>query len=177
MVDFKDLNLERKLSNKSFDLNGYEIHVLQYLPIDEKEDLVEATLNKSLVDGVYNPILLDKYLNLNILYCYTDIDFSGARADESDLYDILETNSIIDKVIELMNPDEYKFLLTELNTYKTDICKYRTSINGIIRAAIDDLPENVQKAVDILKSINPDQFKEILSIADTLKTLDGSGNK
>ena len=168
MIDFKDLNLERKLAKKSFDLNGYEVHVLQYLPIDEKDDLIEITLNKSLIDGVYNPLLLDKYLNLNILYCYTDIDFSGARSDESDLYDILETNGVFDKVIELMNPEEYKYLIQELETYKTDICKYRTSVNGIIRAAIEDLPSNVQKAVDTLKELDPNQFKELASIATSL---------
>ena len=59
MIDFKDLNLERKLAKKSFDLNGYEVHVLQYLPIDEKDDLIEITLNKSLIDGVYNRYFRD----------------------------------------------------------------------------------------------------------------------
>ena len=171
MVDFKDLNLERKLSNKTVDINGYEIHVLQYLPIDEKDDLIEITLNKSLDNGVYNPVLLDKYFNLNILYCYTDIDFGLAKIDESELYDILETNGIIDKVLEQMNKDEYDYLLKTLNDYKEDICKYRTSVNGIIRAAIEDLPTNVQKAVDTLKDIKPEQFKELTEIANTLNTI------
>ena len=84
------------------------------------------------------------------------------------IIDILETNGVFDKVIELMNPEEYKYLIQELETYKTDICKYRTSVNGIIRAAIEDLPSNVQKAVDTLKELDPNQFKELASIATSL---------
>lgn len=170
MINFKDLNLERKLDKKTFEYNGQEIVVLQYLPVSEKDDIIEATLKKAEVEsGLYNPLFLDMYFHLNIIYCYTDIVIGMEdREDEMDLYDILQTNGIIDKVIELMDEDEYNYLFNMLNAYKEDLCNYRTTMASVLRAAIMDLPKNAEKALDILKQLDPNDFKELADIANTL---------
>ena len=177
LVEFEKLGLERKLDRKSFIYNEQEITVLQYLPIDEKEDLIAATLFKAESDGIYDPLLLDMYFHFNIIRCYTNISFVPQEDfDEADVYDILCTNGIIDKVLDNMDEDEYNYLFDMLMSTKEEVCKYKNSVIGLIRNAIDNLPQNAEKAVGLLKELDPKQFKELFDIANTLNTIPGITN-
>ena len=98
-MNFTDLNLQKNDSVSTFTINEQQINVIQYLPVEDKYDLMAITLQKAEEDGLYNELLLDVFFHLNIIYLYTDIDFSADdRDDELALYDILEANDIIDKV-------------------------------------------------------------------------------
>ena len=60
-----------------------------------------VTLQKSLEEGVYNPVKKDMYFHLYLVYMYTDITFTEKqREDESKLYDVLESNGLIPAVLK-----------------------------------------------------------------------------
>ncbi len=67
--------------------------MLQYLPAQDKYDLLMITLQKSLENGAYNEFKLNLYFELNLVYMYTNISFTEKqREDEFKLYDTLESN-------------------------------------------------------------------------------------
>ena len=93
-------NLKLKVNNevKTFNFNGTEVEVLNYLPTEDKYDLIMISLQKANEDGIYNPLLLDVFFHLNLVYMYTNLSFTTKqKEDEFKLYDTLKSIIILSK--------------------------------------------------------------------------------
>ena len=55
---YKDLNLKIKDQTETISIQGQDINVLQYLPVHDKNDLVQIALQNSRENGVINEIKL-----------------------------------------------------------------------------------------------------------------------
>ena len=149
---------------------------------NEKYDLVMITLQKSYENGIYNPVLLNRYLLLNIVYSYTGIVFTNEdRVDEAELYDTLYTNGIIEEVLEAIGPDELDSLTQLLNATKEEMQKYNLSIGGFLTGTIDIIKEKLESGMEMLKKINPAELEEVFKkdprVAAILEgVLGGKGN-
>lgn len=167
-MNFKDIKLDTQYLDSTQKLilpNGQEIHIRNYLPISDKNDLITISLQKAEEDGSYNEVLLDVFFHLNILYLYTDIDFSDEdRADEFHLYDILETNGIIDDVISKIE-DDYTNLKELLVTTKAMKLKYENSAAAVFRKFVTDLPAAAAAAAEIVDNFNPEQYNAVRDFA------------
>ena len=82
-MDFKELNLKQKFleDKKSFiytdnDNISHQIFVFKTISSRDKNDLLQITFQKSEINNQYNELLLEIFFHLNILYLYTDINFS-----------------------------------------------------------------------------------------------------
>ena len=73
-VSFTKLGLKRQDNIKVAKFGENEIEVKQYLPINEKLELVEFVLNNSADQNNFaNPLKVEVFTNLAILYYYTNI--------------------------------------------------------------------------------------------------------
>ena len=75
-VSYANLKLKVNTDVKTFKVGDAEVEVLQYLPYQDKYDLVMLTLQNAEEKGIYNPIKLDRYFNLYLVYMYTNINFT-----------------------------------------------------------------------------------------------------
>lgn len=169
-VSFASMKLKVDTNVNTFDFkyNGatYSIDVLKYLPISEKNDLIEVALQKAEQNGNYNDVALEMYFNLNLVYLYTNISFTDKqKEDESELYDKLQCSGLIDAVITNMDQDEYSQLLEYLEKTKENRLVYGNSAAAVLRSFIQDLPSQMSQAVDILNNIKPEQFEEARRLA------------
>ena len=90
MKKYSELNLSIKRDTITVQTPCGEIEVLAFLPIEDKNDLIEITLQKSLEDGIYNELKMEMYFHLYIIYMYTNSEFTEEeRADEVKLYNEL----------------------------------------------------------------------------------------
>ena len=88
VLNYSDLGLTIVKGIKTFKWGTKEIQILTYLPVETKYDIVMITLQKSFEDGIYNPIKLDMFYHLNLVYAFTNLVFTDEeRANESKLYD------------------------------------------------------------------------------------------
>ena len=150
----------RNLAGKNCDIN-----VLTYLPVSDKNDLIAISLQKAEQDGIYNELLLDVYFHLNIIYLYTDIEFTDEdREDELELYDILETNGIIDEVVKILG-DEYKDLRDLLDDMKFNHLNYDNTAAAVLRRIITDLPKNAATAKEIVDSFDQGKYQQVVDFA------------
>ena len=157
-----------KINNQvnTFTKDNYQVNVKKYLPISDKIDLIQIALQKSEEDGIYNPIKLDMYFHLNIIYLYTDIEISQEeREDEMNLYDILESNDIIDMVIANMDQDEYNDLKDRLIEMESDYLTYKNTAAAVLTRVIQDLPKNAAAAKEIVDSFDPSKYQEVINFA------------
>ena len=162
-ISFLTLNEECNIINLAPDV---QIKVLQYLPIEQKNDIIQLALQNSEENGIYNLLLLDMYFHLYICYLYTDIDFDDAEKENaSATYDILASTGVIEQVLAAMKKEEYDALFDTLMQTLDTKMKYKSTVASVINNFIEQLPANAEKANDIIKNFNPEQFQQVIQFA------------
>jgi len=165
-VSYANMKLKVNTSVKTFDFCGQKVEVLQYLPAQDKYDLLMVTLQKSLENGAYNEFKLNLYFELNLVYMYTNISFTEKqREDEFKLYDTLKSNGFYELFFQAINEDEYNELFAQLNAIKEASSAHRMSAGALISQLIDDLPANAEAAAKIVENFDPKQFKAVVDFA------------
>ncbi len=165
-VSYANMKLKLNTEVNTFDFHGQQIEVLQYLPAQDKYDLLMITLQEASENGAYNEFKLNLYFELNLVYMYTNISFTEKqREDELKLYDNLKSNGFFDLFYQAINENEYNELLIQLNTLKEDTMSYRASLGGIIGNLINNLPKNAEAAAKIVESFDPKQYQAVIDFA------------
>ena len=166
MISYANMKLKPVTTTHKFEWNGNEIEVLDYLPIEDKYDLIMITLQKSFEDGYYNPIKVDEFFHLHLIYMYTNINFTDKqREDEHKLYDSLKSNGLIDAFIEQMNEFDYSELFNMLDDTKRELTEYHRTIVSLVKGLITDLPKQAEAMSQILDNFDEEKFKNVIDFA------------
>ena len=169
LINFKDIDCKKSINTESTTIgfNGSEITVVSYLPTHEKYQLIMSTLAKSNDNGIFNPLLRKMHFLLNIAYMYSSIVFDAEdRADEEGLFDTLSQSGLLGLIIEAIPEDEIDILETYLQMTEEKINQYNAGFNGIVDKVIrvcEDLPEKMEKALEIFKDLDLTQLQEMLN--------------
>lgn len=165
-VSYTNLKLKINTETKSFDYKGQSIEVLQYLPMSDKYDLAMITLQKSLEDGIYNPIKIDIYFHLGLVYLYSNLNITEKqKEDEFKVYDNLASNGILSSILELIPETEYDMLYTYIEELREDMLDYKYTAAATIQSIIQDLPKNAQAAMDIVNNFDKEKYQEVIDFA------------
>lgn len=167
MVSYANMKLKVDTSTKIVELeNNISIEVLKYLPISEKYNLIEITLQKANEGGIYNPLKLDMYFALNLVYLYSNINFTDKqREDEYKLYDTLQSTGVLDKIIDAIEDDEYNNLYTLLVETEDKYTEYNRSIIGIIDNLSNKVGQDSEQLNEIINNFDPNKFKNVMDFA------------
>ena len=166
MISYANMKLKPVTTTHKFEWNGNEIEVLDYLPIEDKYDLIMITLQKSFEDGYYNPIKVDEFFHLHLIYMYTNINFTEKqKEDEHKLYDSLKSNGLIDAFIEQMNEFDYSELFNMLDDTKRELVEYKHSTSALIQSLIVDLPRQAEAAKQIVDSFDAEKYQNVINFA------------
>ena len=104
-VSFTNLKIKTDKSVKTINFNGTDIEILNYLPVEEVNEIVAATLHKSKEGGIYNPVKQNMYRELHMVYEYTNLNFTDKqREDEPALYDALVSSGLMEQIINAIDP-------------------------------------------------------------------------
>ena len=165
-VSYANLKLKVDQRVETFDFGGQSIEVKQYLPIEDKYDLIMIALQKAEEDGIYNPVKIQLYFELYVVYMYSNISFTDKQKEEpSKIYDALMSNGIIDQVIELIPDSEYQYLYTMIESLAADLQEYNARAGAAIRALINDLPERAEAYKEIMESFDKEKYTEVINFA------------
>lgn len=167
-VSYANMKLKTDKSVKTFDFEGNKIEILNYLPIENKYDLIMITLQKSEEDRIiYNPLKLDIYFHLHLIYMYSNLSFTDKqKEDELKLYDCLKSSGLMDLCIEAIEEDEYSYLFEMIQNTVDNYMTYRNTAAAVLQSIIQDLPKNAQAAADIVNSFDKNKFKEVVDFAE-----------
>lgn len=166
-MKFSDFNLTLDTSYNTFEIGpNQEVQVLKYLPIEDKNDLIQITLQNSEEKGLYNLLLVDMYFHLYIAYMYTDIEFTDEEKENAPkLYDILWSTGVMSAILNAMNEEEYNTLFGMLQDTIEDRKKYKSTVASVIHNIIENLPASALEAADTIKNFDPAQFQQVLEFA------------
>lgn len=142
------------------------LEIKKYVPIEDKIDLVEMVLIKSKENGIYNPLKVEIYLQLGLVYIYSNITFTDKqREDESKLYDILMSNEIIDKVIANIPEKDYIDLIEKIDERINAEMTYKVSAAAILNSFITDLPKQLDAMKDVVNNFDGSKYKAVVDFA------------
>ena len=165
-VSYANLKLKVDTSVSTFNFNGTDIEVLNYLPVDDKYDLVMVTLQKAEEDGIYNPIKLDMYFHLHMIYMYSNLSFTEKQKEnESKLYDALKSNGFLDSFLATIPNSEYQELFDYIDEIMEDTLTYRNTAGAVLQSIIQDLPKNAQAAAEIVNSFDKSKYQAVVDFA------------
>lgn len=170
-VSFTKLKLTKKNEVQTLKYNDEIIEVKQYLPIQDKLALIGQVINSAADEYNFaNPVKLDLFLSLEIMYQYTNINFTEKqKEDPAKLYDLLEENGFIDAVISLIPHAEYSALYDGILEISKNIYAYQNSILGILDTVNRDYSNLNLDATEIEETIsNPDNLRLVKNVIDKL---------
>lgn len=166
MISYANMKLKPVNTTHDFVFNGQTIKILDYLPIEDKYDLIMVTLQKSLENGYYNPLKMDMYFHLNLIYLYTDINFTDKqREDENKIYDSIKSNGLLDSFLESFNENEYNELFAILEDTKEEIMRYKYSTNALLQSVITDLPKQAEAVQKIIDNFDQEKYQNVINFA------------
>jgi hypothetical protein len=162
-VSYANLKLKTNTDVNTFEFQGQTIEVLKYLPIEDKYDLVMIALQKAEQDGIYNPILLDLYFHLYLVYMYTNVSFTERQKDnEPHLYDTLASNGFMKQFLDTIEVEEYEELMLYVDEIMETTLHYKNTAGAVLQSVIQDLPKNAQAAADIVNSFAPEKYQAVV---------------
>ena len=166
MISYANMKLKPVNTTHDFVFNGNTIKILDYLSIEDKYDLIMITLQKSLENGYYNPLKIDMYFHLNLIYLYTDINFTDKqREDENKIYDTIKSNGLLDAFLEAFDENEYNELFSILEDTKNEILDYKHSTSALIQSLINDLPKQAEAVQKIVDNFDKEKYQNVIDFA------------
>ena len=168
-IGFTKLSLKRKNETKTITINNNQIEVKQYLPVNEKLDLIARVINGAHDQNNFpNPIKIEVIGTLEMIMAYTNISFTEKQKEDiPKLYDLLEENGIIKDIISQIPEDEYNFIIDGINKTVDAVYTYNNSVLGILESisqdysALDFDVEKIQQAMS--NPENLELLKDVLT--------------
>lgn len=167
-ISYAKLGLKTNCSTKALEWKNNEenfsIEVKQYLPIEEKLDVISKIINESVDDNDYfNPARLEIFTTLEIIYAYTNLSITDkAKENPFKLYDNLVSSGLFDKILEVLPTEEFDMIDVTARSVIKNIYSYKNSALGILEAIKNDYSN---------LDFNTDELIEKLTNKENLTTL------
>ena len=168
-VSFTKLGLTKNTNVGSFEWNGQTIEVKAYLPIQEKLELISSVLNQCQDENNFiNEAKMSMYMSLEIIYRYTNINFTEKqKSDPAKMYDLLAGSGFLTDVFAVLPATEYRSITTWLASNAKNLYDYRNSIYAILDAMTTDYQSLDLDICSIAQKLsnkeNLDMLKDVLT--------------
>lgn len=168
-VSLTKLGLKINQDIKTIEFNEQTIEVKQYLPVNDKLELISNVINASHDENNFsNPVKVSVFTTLEIMYSYTNINFTDKqKEDPTKLYDMLISSGLVAAVINAIPEAEYHEVLRGISDSIDAIYTYRNSVLGILESVSADYSQLNLDAEEIQKKLgdpnNMAFLKEVLT--------------
>ena len=168
-VSFTKLGLKKNEEVGILHINEQDIEVKQYLPINEKLELISSVINSAADENNFsNPVKENVFLTLEILYHYTNINFTDKqKEDPVKLYDLVVSSGLVNKVTDLIPEEDLDEVINGVAQSIKAIDTYKNSVLGILESISQDYSNLNLDATEIQQKLaDPDNMallKQILT--------------
>lgn len=168
-VSFTKLGLKKNEEVGILHINEQDIEVKQYLPINEKLELISSVINSAADENNFsNPVKENVFLTLEILYHYTNINFTDKqKEDPVKLYDLVVSSGLVNKITDLIPEEELDEVINGVAQSVKAIYTYRNSVLGILESISQDYSALNLDATEIQQKLaDPDNMallKQVLT--------------
>ena len=163
-VSLTKLGLKVNQDIKTIGFNEQIIEVKQYLPVNDKLELISNVINLAHDENNFsNPVKVSVFTTLEIMYAYTNINFTEKqKEDPTKLYDMLISCGLVCEVINAIPEAEYHEIICGVEDSINAIYTYRNSVMGILDTVGQDYSNLNFDATEIQKKIGDPENMELL---------------
>ena len=170
-LSFTKLGLKANQEMVEVHHNEQVIEVKQYIPVNNKLELIYNVINMS-ADGnnFANPLKVEVYFALEIIEAYTNISFTEKQKEDiPKLYDLFVSNGVYDKIVNAIPQDEYFGLRDRLFHTLDMVYKYQNSVMGILENISADYSNLNLDASEIQQKLaDPENMKLLKDVLTKL---------
>jgi hypothetical protein len=170
-IAFSKLALKKQNNIKIVQIGDNKIEVKQYLPIEEKLEMISRIINQAAdANNFSNPIKLEVFTSLEIVFAYTNLSFTDKQKEDLiKLYDLFEENNIFNLVIAEIPKIEYQSIIDGVQECSDAIYTYKNSIMGVLEDVVADYSAVNMESSDIAERLNnPDNMKFLKDVLTKL---------
>ena len=163
-VSLTKLGLKVNQDIKNIEFNEQIIEVKQYLPINDKLELISNVINLAHDENNFsNPVKVSVFTTLEMMYAYTNINFTDKqKEDPTKLYDMLVSSGLVTEVFRAIPEEEYHEIVSGVEDSIEAIYAYRNSVMGILDTISTDYSNLNLDASEIQKKIGDPENMEFL---------------
>lgn len=139
-LTFSKLNLKINKDTKLATFNEQEIEVKQYLPVNDKLNMIAAVINGSADEmKFYNVGKIEVLLALEVILNYTNITFTDKqKEDPTKIYDSVVSSGLYDLIVSEIPAFEMEWIENTLMDTVENIYKFNNSVMGILETVSRD---------------------------------------
>lgn len=156
-VSLTKLGLKVNQDIKTIKFNEQIVEVKQYLPVNIKLELISNVINRILLENnnFINPIKIEVFTVIEMLYCYTNINFTEKQKEDiPKLYDLVVSSELWERIIEAIPEEEFDFVVEGVIKSIKEIYKYKNSAMGILENISTDYSNLDLEATEIQNKLN-----------------------
>ena len=133
-VSLTKLGLKVNQDVKNIEFNEQIIEVKQYLPVNDKLELITNVINSAHDENNFaNPVKVSVFTTLEIMYAYTNINFTDKQKEEfCKTFDLLESNGVIKTILDAIPSTEVDTLVNWTLESVKSIYTYNNSVMGVL---------------------------------------------
>ena len=168
-VSFTKLGLKLNQEIKIITYEEQIIEIKQYLPIQEKLELISEAISFSIDNNNFaNPIKLKVFCLLGIVEKYTNITFTEKQKENPvKLYDLLISNNLLSEILKNIPIKEYEEIINGANDCNEAFYKYKNSIIGLLETITQDYSNiNLDLTQIQQKLLDPEAFSTLKNLME-----------
>ena len=168
-VSFSKLGLTKDNKISIVEWNDQKIEVKDYLPMNEKLELVSTIVNNSIDDnGYYNPMRVHINIIIETILAYTNINVTDKQKEDIlKLYDLFVSGGLSGQIMSTINPYEYNYIKQWFAETINSIYNYKNSVLGILDTISTDYSNLELDAAKLKENLaDPEQLtllKDVLT--------------
>ena len=135
-VTFNKLNTIKSIPDIEFDYKGSKFTIKQYLPLEQKLDMIETiiSLSGNGEEGFFNIIKLQTFYTIEMLKAYANITFTDKQMeDPAKVYDGIILNNLWADLSEQIPERERAYIWDNVLELAHQVTTYNNSILGVLK--------------------------------------------
>lgn len=163
-VAFSKLGVKTNQEVKTITWNDQTIEVKQYLPVNNKLELISRVINLSADENNFaNPVKVDIYFAIEMVDAYTNISFTEKqKEDVCKLFDSITSSGLLAVIRDAIPEEEYGYLYHDINACVSAVYSYKNSVMGILENITTDYDNLNLDASAIQQKLADPQNLELL---------------
>lgn len=170
-VSYTKLGLTKNQEIQIVEWNEQKIEVKQYLPINDKLELISDVINLSADENNFsNPVKVDMFTKMMIVEYYTNINFTEKQKEDwPKLFDAVYGSGLWKAIKEAMDVCEVAYIYDSIDRSVKSIYSYRNSALGILDTIMTDYSNLNLEAGEIQQKLaDPNNMELLKSVLDKL---------
>lgn len=163
------LNNIKAKNNEEYKLNDLGVEVLSYLPLLDKYNLINITLQESFDGNIYHPVKIEGVFYVYVAILYTNITFTEKqKTDIFKTYDLIMSSGLLNLILHNIPDEEFNTVLTLFKDTLAANEKYIHSFTSIVSQFTEQIASKAEQLQEQVKNID---FDKIQNTVDLVKRM------